>query len=265
MRVATLCVLVLSASVAQAAARAPLQIAVVEYPGTVLVGKAQVAIYAPNGLCIRRGETGVFGNPYDAERVEPLDPAFKELRVTVRKIHGYAVAEETAMLTFERGAWRSKTRIPEPPTRPRERLTQAALTSGANQAPGRNNNLDQGPIEIPLRVPPLPVCRTAPWQAFICGGVPPALPSPPCGPPPPPAPDLVWPPSSIAPSGTAISAELEAYSQRAARITESGRPPVPEFSWARYGSVWIDGRHGMFWQSRVLPENVPNRKTDNKR
>lgn len=248
------CWLVLLVSAADAPARLPLRISVVEHPSGDLVGNAEVAIYSPSGLCIRRGQTGLFGHPYTPEIVERLDPTLKQLRVMVRKRQGYTVATGSATLVFEDKRWRSKEKPPQPPTPARERLTQVAQRTKTAQFP-TFSPLDNQPVEIWLRLPPIPVCRTAPWQAFVCGGVPYAPPGPPCGLLPPVPPSDAWLPARIPAMDEPGRVEAEAALGRQAAITELGRPPTPEFEWARYGARWVNGPHGMFWQVDVLPKS----------
>jgi hypothetical protein len=256
------CWLVLLALAADAPARLPLRISVVEHPSGDLVGNAEVAIYSPSGLCIRHGQTGLFGHPYTPESVEPLDPALKQLLVVVRKRQGYTVATESATLVFEDKRWRSKEKPPQPPTPERERLTQVAQRTKTAQF-SIISPLDNQPVEIWLRLSPIPVCRTAPWQAFVCGGVPCAPPGPPCGLLPPVPPSDAWLPARI--PATDVPGLTEAALGRQAAITELGRPPVPEFEWARYGSRWVIGPYGMFWQLDVLPKSSQKPATPNTR
>lgn len=263
MNAAIPCLLGLLLSIPEAPTRPPLQISVVDRPSGRLVGFAEVAIYAPNGLCIRRGETGLYGNAFNAEAVEPLDPALKELRVVVRKLRGYDYVTETVTLTFEQNAWRTKTKTPEPPNLQSERLTQVAHQVDAFQVPSLPSGPEQtGIFEVWLRLPAIPVCRSAPWQAFVCGGVPFGPPGPPCGYLPPPSPATAWLPPSIEPSSVSMPAGSEIKVQREAAIAELGRPPAPERHWAPYGGRWVPGPYGMFWLGRVLPPEAPPQKTD---
>lgn len=245
-------ILVLVGAAAEGSTRPPLQISVVETPIGHLAGNAEVAVYAPDGLCIRRGQTGTFGQPFNAEVEQPIDPALKELRVTARKTRGYATTQETVTLVYERNGWRVKSKSPEPPTRVQERLT--ALQSQRDQSLAFDQYSSTGLVEVELRVPPIPVCRSAPWQAFICGGAPPAPPGPPCGCVPPVPPSVAWLPSSIVPTSD-CQGTSGSVNQRQAAITELGHAPNPEFHWARYGVRWVAGPHGMFWQARMWPEN----------
>lgn len=265
MNVTIPCLLVFLVSAAKAPARMPLQISVVEYPSGVLVGNAEVAIYAPNGLCIRRGQTQLFGHPFDAEAVEPLDPKLKELRVMVQKRQGYTVARDSATLVFEKNTWRAKEKPPQPPTPARERLTQEGPPAHLAQFPTFSDTFAEiAPVEIWLRLSPLPVCRAAPWQAFVCGSVPCAPPGPPCGFLPPVPPGEAWLPSSLPASGDRGTASLDSAHRREAAIAESGRPPVSEFPWATFGSRWVAGPHGMFWQARMSPANPKQTKSSDR-
>lgn len=249
------CMLILLVSIANAQTRAPLQISVVEQPSGDLVGNAEVAIYAPNGLCIRRGQTGLFGHPYTPEAVEPLDPKLQQLRVVVRKRRGYTVATESVTLAFENKAWRAKEQPRQPPTPARERITQIAQRTQPTQLPSLPDfDTQTAPVEVWLRLAPIPVCRSAPWQTFVCGCVPYAPPGPPCGPLPPIPPSEAWIPSSLPPSDLVGATALETAIRRQAAIVELGRPPAPEFEWAAFGSRWVNGPHGMFWQARVIPQ-----------
>lgn len=254
MNAAVPCLLGLLLSAPEAQTRPPLQISVIERPSGRLVGFAEVVIYAPNGTAIRRGETGLYGNPFNAEAVERLDPALKELCVVVRKLRGYDYVTESMTLSFQENAWRPKIKTPQPPNLQSERLTQVAYQDIANQIPALPGSPEQtGVVEVWLRLPPIPVCRSAPWQAFVCGYVPFAPPGPPCGYRPPPPPGVAWQPSSIRPSTVSVPAELEAKIQREAAIAELGRPPAPERHWAPYGGRWVQGPYGMFWLGRAIP------------
>jgi len=260
MNVTIPCLLVLLVSAAKTPPRMPLQISVVEYPSGVLVGNAEVAIYAPNGQCIRRGHTQLFGHPFNADAVERLDPNLKELRVMVQKRQGYTVARDSVTLVFEKNIWRAKEKPPLPPTPARERLAQEGLPARLAQFPTFSDTFAEiAPVEIWLRISPLPVCRAAPWQMFVCRGVSCVPPGPPCGFLPPVPPAESWLPSSLPVRGNQGSASWDSAYQGNAAIVEAGRPPAAEFQWATFGSRWVAGPYGMFWQARIASPD--SRKT----
>jgi len=251
MNVATACLLILTASAAEAEPKHPLTIAVVHSPSNFLVNYAEVAIYAPNGQCIRRGQTGLFGEPYQAEARQRLDPTYGTLRVVVRKTFGPEIATATATLVYEKNMWR----------RPSGEGRQTG--SGSGSAPAQlvssaNQGVSNGPVEVYLKFNPLPVCRMPPWQAYVCGcGAAPCDPGcPTCVnlvPFPPPRTSL---PPAIPPISGSIPPASVPLAQHAAAITDLGLAPTPRIPWADYGSTWVRGSTGTYWEVRVLPPNV---------
>jgi hypothetical protein len=208
-------------SVTAQAPQKELVIAAVDTSTARLVRATEIAIYAPNGLCIRRGETGTFGEPFHAEDDQPFSPKYDRLRVTVRKARGFQVVEETLTIVLEPG--------------------QGWKPEAAGNVPDT--------IEIQLKLDPVPVYTH--WTCG-CGSSPDMLP---CGMPPQLSPGAGFLPPVIAPEPT-VSPQTVAPAQKDAGITGMGRPPVADFDWARYGAVWTRGGHGMYWQEQVIPRGA---------
>jgi hypothetical protein len=101
--------------------RRPLKIYALRPQPDLLVGRAEVFVFASSGQCIRRGWTGIWGEGFNAEENEAIDPAHRRLHVLVRKeLGGKAVVGEM-LLEFDRNNWRPLVAYNSPSSEPFDR------------------------------------------------------------------------------------------------------------------------------------------------
>lgn len=268
MNVAAAWVIVLAACAQNGETKEPLRVMVTESKTNRLVGHADVAIYAPGGQRIRYGQTGLFGEPFDAESVEPLSPVYKQLRVVAQKYQGGRIASGSTTIEYDGKRWKPQTTEERKARKdsPGARVTLAAQVGQLGPGPNVPGPLTNAVIEVAIPVEPPPVCRMPPWQWYVgdcapyapppciaAGPAAPGLSPPPCqriGPVPPP---LAWLPPAVPPFG-ASSPGASQQANRDAAITEAGHPTTPDFDWAPFGSRWIVGPYGMYWQAPMMPK-----------
>jgi hypothetical protein len=261
--------IVLAISAANDEAAEPVRIAVVESSSNRLVGYAQVAIYAPGGQCIRRGQTGLFGEPLEAEATAPLNPAYRQLRVMAEKVQGGRVAQGSTIIVYDGKTWKPQTSDLQST---KSQTTGPQITFTAQRQPlGPGPNVP-GPttmswIEVAIPVEPIPVCRTPPWQFYAggcrCGGCAPVAAGevrPPCLPIAPLGQGVTLLPRTLPPTANAPAADPLAA--RDAALVDAGRPATPQLPWARFGDRWVAGPSGMYWIAPAIPRQPapqPNR------
>lgn len=229
-----LAIVALGAEAAQPAARVHVEILAVDAEHNRVAGLAPVEIMTLDGTVVRRGRTGMFGEPYNAEQRAALDQSLKMLRVVVYNPQT-GTPRGTALLGFDSGNWRplmahayvKPDAVSDAPGRWVSRLEYDFKTGQFQPLPGRSTAPPR--IVVLMSDQPDPADQQLRQNAAS---------------------------SSVPPTGPPTGEAAQAAAADA-RIVALGRPLTPTLPWADFGRRWTRGRLGMYYEQALLPE-VPS-------
>jgi hypothetical protein len=220
---------------------------------------AEVVVLAMNGKCVRRGSPRATGEGFDAERDQPLDPAYQRLLVVA---HGWQNGRRligSVLLVFDHNNWRPATSYDQFEAAPDGRSGQWQPVVQYDAAAARFHPVLSGalwaPSQVRVLVPARPLGTWKPAGQSDGQLAPVASLCPP--------PAAALPGCQAAPENETAdvlgelgvvkeplaSPAVEAIASRDAAIVEAGRPDAPGHPWADFGHRWVQGPLSMCWQA----------------